>query len=63
MAFKMRGHTLPGIKQRDATNAEEEYKEQLLKYGTSDPIAREEEDTIGEGARSIIKRSGRFNVE
>jgi len=42
--------------------AEEEYKEQILAYGTSNPMAQEKEDTIGEGTRSVINRSKRFNV-
>ena len=45
-----------------STTAGTEFEEQNLVYGQSNPNAQEAEDTIGEGARSIINRSKKFNV-
>ena len=44
-----------------AHKAGEEYQEQNLVYGQSNPNAQEVEDTIGESTRSVISRSKKFN--
>ena len=45
-----------------STTASKEYEEQNLMFGQSNPNAQEAEDTIGEGTRSVINRSKRFNA-